>query len=374
MHLRRSFTRLAVLAAAIAIPSASPAQVVITVAPPALPVYVQPAIPAPGYIWTPGYWAYADGDYYWVPGTWVEPPRVGLLWTPGYWGWREGVYVWNVGYWGPRVGYYGGINYGHGYAGTGYLGGEWRGGVFAYNKTVNNFGSVKVVNTYNKTVIQTTNVTQVSYNGGAGGTTVKPTADQAAFAKEQHVAPTAAQTLQQHTASTNKALFHSVNNGNPGVAATSHAGQFTGTGVVGARGVTGTGGGAATGTGAPGGANTLSKTGTGPATGPAGTGTPGTANTVSKTGTLPKTDTLSTKPNTLPKTNTLSTNTGTPNTGTPKTDTLSTKTNTLPKTNTLSTNALPKDATPKGNPRVNAGGVPKAKGTAAQAKRGGEHK
>src|SRR5580704_16745231 len=64
------------------------AQVVVSVsvAPPALPVYTQPICPAPGYIWTPGYWAYSDdGGYYWVPGTWVEAPEVGLLWTPGYW-------------------------------------------------------------------------------------------------------------------------------------------------------------------------------------------------------------------------------------------------------------------------------------------------
>src|ERR1700756_3073681 len=58
--------------------------------PPLLPEYEQPPIPAPGYIWTPGYWAYGADDYYWVPGTWVQPPAVGLLWTPGYWGWFNG--------------------------------------------------------------------------------------------------------------------------------------------------------------------------------------------------------------------------------------------------------------------------------------------
>ncbi len=66
-----------------ALPIVSRAQdLVITVAPPELPVYEQPAIPEPGYIWTPGYWAYSRDGYYWVPGTWVEPPSVGLLWTP----------------------------------------------------------------------------------------------------------------------------------------------------------------------------------------------------------------------------------------------------------------------------------------------------
>ena len=57
-------------------------------APPVLPVYVQPPLPAPGYIWTPGYWAYGDAGYYWVPGVWVHaaaapassgPPATGDL-------------------------------------------------------------------------------------------------------------------------------------------------------------------------------------------------------------------------------------------------------------------------------------------------------
>ncbi len=34
----------------------------ISFAPPELPVYEQPMLPGDGYIWTPGYWAYADDD------------------------------------------------------------------------------------------------------------------------------------------------------------------------------------------------------------------------------------------------------------------------------------------------------------------------
>jgi hypothetical protein len=47
----------------LAVPITSRAQILsITIAPPELPVYVQPAIPEPGYMWTPGYWAYGpDG-------------------------------------------------------------------------------------------------------------------------------------------------------------------------------------------------------------------------------------------------------------------------------------------------------------------------
>src|SRR5438552_3757305 len=163
------------LLAALVIPSVGQAQIIsITIAPPELPVYEQPPLPAPGYIWTPGYWAYGPDGYYWVPGTWVEPPAVGLLWTPGYWGWRNGVYAWSDGYWGPRVGFYGGVNYGFGYGGVGYEGGHWDNGVLAYNRTVNNFGSVTVTNVYNKTVINN-NITRVSFNGGTGGVTAQPT-------------------------------------------------------------------------------------------------------------------------------------------------------------------------------------------------------
>jgi len=50
--------------------------VVITVGPPALPIYEQPVCPGDGYLWTPGYWGWGDDfdDYYWVPGTWIMPP------------------------------------------------------------------------------------------------------------------------------------------------------------------------------------------------------------------------------------------------------------------------------------------------------------
>ena len=41
----------------------------IRVAPPPLPYYEQPAIPAEGYLWVPGYWYWdaSENDYYWVP-------------------------------------------------------------------------------------------------------------------------------------------------------------------------------------------------------------------------------------------------------------------------------------------------------------------
>ena len=108
--------------------------------PPPLPVYAQPPIPAAGYVWTPGYWAWGDDDYYWVPGTWVGRRSLGVLWTPAYWGCRMRRLRFQRRLLGTDVGFYGGINYGFGYGGLGYGGGYWRGNQFYYNRSVNNFG------------------------------------------------------------------------------------------------------------------------------------------------------------------------------------------------------------------------------------------
>src|SRR5271154_578481 len=143
--------------------------------PPPLPIYEQPICPSDGYLWTPGYWAYDDSyGYYWVPGTWVLAPQVGFLWTPGYWGWGGNAFFFHEGYWGPQVGFYGGINYGFGYGGVGYEGGRWERGSFAYNRTVNNFGSVHVTNVYESTV-SVANSTHTSFVGGANRIKAQPT-------------------------------------------------------------------------------------------------------------------------------------------------------------------------------------------------------
>src|SRR4029077_7188897 len=206
--------------------------IAVDIAPPPLPVYDQPPIPAPGYIWTPGYWAWDDDSgYYWVPGTWALPPEPALLWTPGYWGWNDGVYAFHEGYWGPEVGFYGGVSYGYGYTGDGYEGGYWRGGAFFYNRTVNNISNVQISNVYNKTVV-VNNTTNVSYNGGAGGTTAQATPQQIAAVNQQHVPSTPQQTQHMQMAAKDPALSLNNNHGHPTVAATTHAAQMSGAGVV----------------------------------------------------------------------------------------------------------------------------------------------
>lgn len=219
----------------LAIPATSHAQVAvgvsIRVGPPALPVYAQPICPGAGYIWTPGYWAYGDDGYYWVPGTWVLAPEPGFLWTPGYWGWGEGVYVWHRGYWGPHVGFYGGINYGFGYTGVGFYGGEWRGREFFYNRSVNNVNVTVIHNTFNRTVV-VNNVTRVSYNGGHGGIDARPTREEESYEHERHMDPTHEQEQHRDEASHNRAQFASVNHGRPDVAATPRPGAFSDRDVV----------------------------------------------------------------------------------------------------------------------------------------------
>jgi WXXGXW repeat (2 copies) len=218
----------AVCLAAIPLSSFAGVFVSVGIAPPPLPYYAQPEIPGPGYIWTPGYWDYADGDYYWVPGTWVQAPYEGALWTPGYWGWGDGFYVFHGGYWGRHVGFYGGINYGYGYGGRGYEGGYWNHGSFNYNRSVNNINNVHITNVYNKTVINNPGGNRASFNGGRGGVGARPTAQEQAFGREQHTQPVAAQQQQVHMASQNTALRASVNHGTPAIGATPRAGDFGG--------------------------------------------------------------------------------------------------------------------------------------------------
>ena len=228
--------------AIVAIPATSKVEaavvigVTITTAPPVLPVYVQPVVPAPGYIWTPGYWAWGDDGYFWVPGTWVLPPYEGALWTPGYWGWFGGAYVFHAGYWARHVGFYGGINYGFGYSGVGYVGGYWGHGGFYYNRAFNQINNVHITNVYNKTVINNVTVNRISYNGGNGGVNARPSSQEMAYAHEQHTAPIAAQMQQHQLASQNQALRASFNHGAPPIAATSHPGAFGGHDIVAAHG------------------------------------------------------------------------------------------------------------------------------------------
>lgn len=218
------------LAAALFVaPAMSSAATFISVgfAPPPLPVYAQPVAPGPDFMWIPGYWAWNGVGYYWVPGTWVLAPYVGALWTPGWWGWSGGAYIWHPGYWGPRVGYYGGINYGFGYFGVGYAGGYWSTGHFFYNTAVTRVDVTRVHNTYNRTIVE--NNVRTSYNGGAGGVRHEATAEERLAEHDTHRSATPMQVQHERYASTNRQQFASTNSGSPALTATPRAYNRSGT-------------------------------------------------------------------------------------------------------------------------------------------------
>jgi hypothetical protein len=213
---------------------------VVDTAPPPLPDYDQPPVPGPGYMWSPGYWSWDtdESDYYWVPGTWALPPRPGLLWTPGYWAWTAGSFFFHPGYWGDHVGFYGGVPYGYGYTGDGYVGGRWDRGVFVYNRAVNNVAGVPARNLYEEKVTVNRTLNNISYNGGKGGIEARPTADDKGFAKERHFAPTTLQREHLQAASKDTSLFEKSNKGAPPIGATPRPKEFKGPGVAPARATT----------------------------------------------------------------------------------------------------------------------------------------
>lgn len=203
-------------------PTLTQAQIAITVtvAPPALPVYEQPPCPEEGWMWVPGYWAWGEEDgYYWVPGEWVPAPYTGALWTPPWWGWEDGRYRFHEGYWGDDVGYYGGIDYGYGYMGEGFVGGEWRDGRFAYNTAVMRVNPTVVRNVYvNQTIVRERTIAndrRIAYNGGPGGIRHDPTPIERRGMTGRHTAPTPVQQQQIQAARADRGSYAKANNGHP---------------------------------------------------------------------------------------------------------------------------------------------------------------
>ena len=156
-------------------------------APPPLPEYAQPAASQPGTVWAPGYWQHGPGGYYWVAGAWVAPPYVGALWTPGYWASAGPHYRFHPGFWGRHVGYYGGVPYGYGYPGRGYVGGYWNGNRFLLNQAVNRVDVNVVRDVYTHPEPGFAGV-RVSF-AGPGGVVLAPIAAELLALREQHERP-----------------------------------------------------------------------------------------------------------------------------------------------------------------------------------------
>jgi hypothetical protein len=219
-----TFSSLRILLLALAatlIPATSFGGVFISVnlAPPVLPVYVQPPCPEPGLMWIPGYWAYNEDGYYWVPGTWAAAPFEGALWTPPYWGWEGGGYVFHPGYWGEHVGYYGGVNYGFGYMGVGFVGGMWRGRDFIYNTAVMHVDNRYVRNVYvDRDVVRRytiVNDRHVSFSGGRDGIRHAPLPEERFADRDRHIEETRFQQSHESAARSDRSFYARNNGGHP---------------------------------------------------------------------------------------------------------------------------------------------------------------
>src|ERR1700721_20556 len=127
-------------------------------------------------------------------------------------GWDDGVCLFHDGFWGPHIGFYGGINYGFGYFGVGFVGGRWDGGHFFYNRDVANINVVDIHNVYNEHENITEN--HISYNGGQGGITARPRPEDEVADHDRHVAAVSAQTEHITAARGNHELRPSGNKGN----------------------------------------------------------------------------------------------------------------------------------------------------------------
>jgi Copper amine oxidase N-terminal domain/WXXGXW repeat (2 copies) len=189
-------------------------------APPPIPVYDQPYVPDPNYIWQPGYWAWGSYGYYWIPGTWVPAPQPGYLWTPGYWQGNDVGFHWNPGYWALAVGFYGGVNYGGGYYGNGYDGGQWSNNVFRYNSYVSRVNTTNIRNVYvDRNVYANNSTARIGYNGGKYGLQTRSTPQQLSVAKQRHLGMTPVQQQHVQLAEQDRQLLASVNHNKPPVLA-----------------------------------------------------------------------------------------------------------------------------------------------------------
>src|SRR5262249_13039566 len=87
----------------------------------------------------------------------------------------------------------------------------------------------------NRTVINNTNVSRVSYNGGSGGIRAVPSAQERSFEHERHFEATSDQGRHQDLARGNRNQLYSANHGRPIIAASPKAGVYEGHGVEASR-------------------------------------------------------------------------------------------------------------------------------------------
>ena len=136
-----------------------------------------------------------------------------------YWEWYGGHYRFHRGYWGRHVGYYGGVDYGYGYGGIGYSGGEWQGNNFRYNTAVTRVDENRIHSTYNdRSIVERNTIAnnnRVAFSGGPHGIQHKAQPSELVAARDKHTAPTSVQTQHVAAARTDKSSFAKANGGHP---------------------------------------------------------------------------------------------------------------------------------------------------------------
>ena len=148
-------------------------------------------------MWTPGYWAYGDDGYYRVRGTIM--PRMTARSGPRRTGAGPMAFTFSIPDTGDfNVGYYGGVDYGFGYLGIGFIGGRWHGHDFEYNRAYMHVDDRRIHNVYDDrgdaSRYMVARDSRVSYSGGPGGIRHDPSPQERAAMHEQHMGRTSYQT------------------------------------------------------------------------------------------------------------------------------------------------------------------------------------
>jgi hypothetical protein len=111
------------------------------------------------------------------------------------------------------------VNYGFGYMGVGFVGGEWHGHDFRYNRAVMRVDDRRVHNTYvNETIVHErtiVNNNHIAYSGGPGGIRHDPAPEERSAMREQHMAPTRFQQQHFQAAQSDRNSYVKNNGGRP---------------------------------------------------------------------------------------------------------------------------------------------------------------